>query len=85
MEIALTPKLEKRIAAKVAGGEFPSAEEVVREGLRRLFAEEEEYLAEMRARIQEGIDSANRGELISSDELFAELDEYIHELTGLRP
>ena len=49
MEIALPPEWEKRIADKVAGGEFPKAEEVVREG-RRLFAQEE-HLAGVRAKI----------------------------------
>lgn len=74
----------KRIADKVAGGEFPKAEEVVREGRRRLFAEEE-HLAELRAKIQEGVHALDRGESMDGDEFFAELDDYIKELNGPRP
>ena len=74
----------KRIADKVADGEFPNAEEVVREGLWRWFAEEE-HLAELRAKIQGGIDAMDRGESMDGDEFFAELDEYIKELHGPQP
>lgn len=84
MEITLPPEWEKRIADKVAGGEYPSPDEVVREGLRRLFAEEE-HLAALRTRIQEGVGALDRGEAMDGDEFFAELDGYLGELAVRRP
>ncbi len=88
MQIVLPPELEKRIADTVASGEFSSAEEVVREGLRRLFAEgqsDASHLQELRAKIQVGLDAAEREEGMNGEAFFAELDDYIEELTGHRP
>ena len=42
MNVSLTPELEKFIAEKVESGKYRSAEEVIREGLRRLKESEEE-------------------------------------------
>ena len=78
MAIILPLEWEKRIADKVAGGEFPDAEEVVREGLRRLLLEEE-HLAELRAKFQEGIDVSEREEGQDGDEFFAELEREMNE------
>lgn len=77
VKIILSPELEKRIADKVASGEFANAEELVSEGMRRWFAEED-HLAELRAKIQEGIESADRGELMDADDFFAELEQELH-------
>ena len=60
----------------VESGRFDSAAEVVLEGLALL--RERELLRKadqdwLKAEIQKGIDSADRGELIPADEVFAEL------------
>ncbi len=80
MKISLTPELERRIAEKVESGLYGTASEVVREGLRLLFALDEtrEQLAQrLRADIQLGLEALDRGEAISSDEVFAEADKRI--------
>ena len=60
----------------VESGRFDSAAEVVLEGL--ALVRERELLRKadqdwLKAEIQKGIDSADRGELIPADEVFAEL------------
>ena len=78
MEITLPPEWEKRIADKVAGGEFNSANDVIEEGLRRLFAEEQTpdgSFTALCAEIEKGVACADRGELMDGDAFFAELDD----------
>ena len=56
MKITLTSRHERFIAHKVKSGAYGSPEEVVREGLRRLEAEDErqERIAWLRAEIEKG-------------------------------
>ena len=65
MNVSLTPELEEMVAQKVKSGLYNSASEVVREGL-RLVREQDQLreirLNELRAEIQKGIDSLERGE-----------------------
>ena len=65
MNVSLTPELEAMVAEKVKSGLYNSASEVVREGL-RLVREQDQLreirLNELRAEIQKGIDSLERGE-----------------------
>ena len=72
MEITLTPELEKLVNEEIESGRYKSASEVVREGLRLLEARRLKLEA-LRRDIQEGIDQADRGELVSADEVFAEM------------
>ena len=75
MDVSLTPELERRIAEKVQSGLYPTASEVVREGLRLLFAREEaeqERTARWQTEIQEGLDELDRGELLPLESAFAE-------------
>ena len=64
MNVSLTPELEAMVAEKVKSGLYNSASEVVREGL-RLVREQDQLreirLNELRAEIQKGIDSLERG------------------------
>ncbi len=71
MNVSLTPELERRISEKVGSGLYTTASEVVREGLRLLFREEEireDRLAKLRAEIAVGIEQADRGELIPGEQ-----------------
>ncbi len=71
MNVSLTPELERRISEKVASGLYNTASEVVREGLRRLFAEDEtreQWIARLNADIQLGLDQLDRGEGIDGDQ-----------------
>jgi antitoxin ParD1/3/4 len=76
MNISLTSELEQLIAAKVASGYYHSSSEVVREGL-RLLAERDELrqkrIEMLNKDIQDGIDSANAGDLIDGDDAYAQI------------
>jgi antitoxin ParD1/3/4 len=76
MNVSLTPELERRIAQKVDSGLYTTASEVVREGLRLLFAADERHesrLARLRADIQIGLDELDQGQGVPGDEVMAEL------------
>lgn len=65
MNISLTPKLESYLKEKVASGMYNSTSEVVREALRLLEDQDamrQAKLQSLRADIQSGIDSLDRGE-----------------------
>jgi antitoxin ParD1/3/4 len=77
MNVSLTPELERRIAEKVESGLYTTASEVVREGLRLLFAADTsraERLEQFRADIQLGLDQLDRGEGIPGEVVAQELD-----------
>ena len=64
--IALTDQLEGWVDDLVASGEYKSASEVVRDGLRLLKERRDRSaaeLAEIRDRVRRGTDQADRGEL----------------------
>jgi antitoxin ParD1/3/4 len=65
--ISLPRELEEYIDAKVASGEYAHASEVVRDALRCMMTEEAEKLEWLRNAIEEGIASADRGDLVSGD------------------
>lgn len=79
MNISLTPELREFVAKKVESGLYKSASEVVREGLRLLAKSEArpgfmvESQADLRAKLQAGIDSLDAGKGIVAEDVFAEL------------
>lgn len=75
MNVSLTRELDAYVHGKVESGQFSSASEVVRQALRVLQEQDEMKrvrLEELRRKIQEGVDSADRGELIPFDDEFIE-------------
>ncbi len=80
MNVSLTPELEEIVQKKVASGMYNSASEVIREAL-RLLAEQDEIremrLEELRKKIDQGWESAQRGELIPGDEVFDQIGSKI--------
>jgi len=60
MAISLPADVEASIRAKVERGDYPDAGEVVREAL-RLLDDHDRQLAELRAKLQVGIDELERG------------------------
>lgn len=76
MNVSLTPELEALIQDKLASGLYKNAAEVVREGL-RLLAEQDEWKAEARRKIAEGVAQAQAGKLITSDDAFERLSKRI--------
>ena len=64
MNVSLTPELERIVDLKVESGQYNSASEVVREGLRLLQQRDEAYerkLAWLKGEIQIGIDDLEAG------------------------
>jgi antitoxin ParD1/3/4 len=77
MNVHLTPQLESLVHAKVRGGRYNSASEVVREAL-RLMQERDELLElrkkEIAKQIAEGYESLSKGEGVPAGAAFRELD-----------
>lgn len=76
MNVSLTPELEEFIQERLESGRYQSASEVVREALRLLEDRDEIRrlrLEEMRKKIASGLESLNRGESLSGEEVFDEL------------
>jgi len=73
--------LEKVVQDLVDKGRYGSKSEVLRTGV-RLVEEREARLAELNAKLQEGIDAADRGELYDAEEVFAELRERYADSNG---
>jgi antitoxin ParD1/3/4 len=87
MNVSLTPQLEQLVHDKVKSGRYLSASEVVREGLRLL--EERDHLhslhlAELQQKLNPGVEQADRGELLESDDVFAELEADIQKIEAQR-
>ena len=77
MNVSLTPQLEKFVSAKVESGRYNSASEVVREALRLLEHRDEVFTLrkeQIRKQIEEGWQSAKRGEFVDGDEVFYRVD-----------
>ncbi|MFN6517378.1 MAG: type II toxin-antitoxin system ParD family antitoxin [Nostoc sp. CreGUA01] len=80
MNISLTPELEQLVKDKVSSGRYHSVSEVMGEALRLLDERDrdrEQRLAELKAKIQEGLEELERGEGIDGEEVFAEIEEDI--------
>ncbi|MEH1920549.1 MULTISPECIES: type II toxin-antitoxin system ParD family antitoxin [unclassified Nostoc] len=80
MNISLTPELEQLVKDKVSSGRYHSVSEVMGEALRLLDERDrvqEKRLAELKAKIQEGIEASERGEVVDGEEVFAEIEEDI--------
>jgi antitoxin ParD1/3/4 len=76
VNISLTPELERLVDDKVKTGRYASASEVVREGLRLLEEQDETKqlrLAEVRRKIDRGIEQLDRGLGIPGPEARARL------------
>lgn len=91
MNILLTKELEQLIQDKVKSGRYLSASEVVGEALRLLDERDslrdsyasrlqEGRLAELKAKIREGIEASERGEVVDGEEFFAGLEEDIRRI-----
>jgi len=64
MNISLTPELEQLVDDKVKSGRYASASEVIREGLRLLDEQDalkQQRLAEVRRKIDRGIEQLDKG------------------------
>ena len=80
MNVSLTSQLAKFVADEIQDGEYASASEVVREGLRLLLREKAiraEKLALLRQAVQVGLDDVEAGRIYAGtiSDIGAELDE----------
>jgi len=78
--VNLTPELDRFVAAKVEGGLYANASEVMRAALRLLEKEERQYeekMAALKAAINAGLASG-----IADPGVFDRLDAYIEELAA---
>nr|WP_199349615.1 type II toxin-antitoxin system ParD family antitoxin [Nostoc flagelliforme] len=76
----MTPELEQLVKDKVNSGRYHSVSEVMGEALRLLDERDrsqEQRLAELKAKIQEGLEASERGEVVDGEEVFAEIEEDI--------
>jgi antitoxin ParD1/3/4 len=66
MDVKLSPEQEQFVAEKVKSGAYPSASDVIRDGLNLLQLEEEQKRqhAELRRELMKGIEQLERGEKI---------------------
>jgi len=76
MNVSVGKSFEEYVQGKVASGEYASASEVVRDGLRLMKEKDllrEARLEAIKVEIQKGIDQAERGELYPGSEVMAEI------------
>jgi antitoxin ParD1/3/4 len=72
VNVSLSPELEKLVQAKVESGLYGSASEVVEDAL-RLLERQEIQLQELRARMDEGLASLDRGEGVDGEEFMQKM------------
>ena len=80
MNVSLPPEIERLIEEKVASGLYPTASDVVEEGLRLLFRRgdfDEQEIGRLRAEIQIGVDDLDHGEVVPTEDAFAEARDII--------
>jgi antitoxin ParD1/3/4 len=76
MNVSLPGKMEKFVREKVKFGDYETASEVVREGLRLLQQRDEVWKAEVRAKIDAGIKSLRAGKMLTPEEVEAKMDRF---------
>lgn len=83
ISVSFTPQQAEFLAACVASGRYQSTSEVVREAVRLLEDQQERRQVEierLRARIREGADQLDRGEVVDGKTFFREWDEELDAL-----
>ena len=79
MTVELRPEIEALIQKRIESGAFSSAEEVIERALEFLGAQEDwlaDHRDEIAARIQEGWDEAQGGELTDAETVRAEMQQF---------
>jgi antitoxin ParD1/3/4 len=79
MNVSLPEAMEEFVRQKVAIGDYETASEVVREGLRLLKQRDEVWKAEVRDKIKQGMDSIRTGRTIPAEQVQAEMTAFKRE------
>ena len=74
MPITLPPEHERLVSEALRSGAYQSPEEVIKRAL-ELLRDRDAWLAENRAKIEEGYAAAQRGELLDGDQVRAQMDD----------
>jgi putative addiction module CopG family antidote len=74
MPIILQPEHERMVAAALRSGTYQNSDEVIQRAL-ELLNDRDTWLAENRAKIEEGYAAAQRGELMDAAEVRARMEE----------
>lgn len=85
LALNVPPEFERAVIARVASGQYASAEEVFEMCLRLLEREEQEYeekLAWLRRELAEADEESKRGEAIDGEEAFAAAREELRRRFG---
>ena len=73
MNISLPEQMEEFVRQKVAVGDYETASEVVREGLRLLKQRDHLWKAEVQNKIKQGMDSIQAGRSIEAQQVKAQM------------
>jgi antitoxin ParD1/3/4 len=83
MNVSLPEQMEDFVRSKVAVGDYETASEVVREALRLLKQRDEVWKAEVRNKIDQGLDSIRAGRAISATQVKVRMDAHKKKWQGL--
>jgi len=84
MNVRLTPQQEEFVNKQVKAGRYLSASEVIREGL-RLLADEENWKAEVRSRINIGLEQVRNGQVVEGEAAVKRVLENLRKPKPRRP
>ena len=74
MAITLRPEDEQLVREALRSGAYQSPDEIIKRAL-ELLCERDAWLADHRAKIEEGYAAARRGELIESDQVRSQMEQ----------
>jgi putative addiction module CopG family antidote len=76
MNVSLPVAMEEFVRQKVAIGDYETASEVVREGLRLLKQRDEVWKADVRDKVKQGMDSIRAGRTVPAEQVQAEMTAF---------
>lgn len=84
MNVRLTPQQEEFVNKQVEEGRYPSASEVIREGL-RLLVDEEKRKTDVRSKVALGLEQVRNGQVVDGEEAVKRVLEELRKPKARRP